>query len=138
MQQIASSTSTANNSAFATLQGNSNSNSNSNSDPNGSSNSNSRWHKECICGLVHRFNDCYYIAKQKRPHGWRPNPDVQKKVDETISSTPWIKRIVNRIQKREQEAKENNQKNTESTIDFDSKTSASTTPTSHAAVFSTG
>ena len=67
MQQIASSTSTANNSAFATLQGNSNSNSNSNSDPNGSSNSNSRWHKECICGLVHRFNKYYYIVEHKRP-----------------------------------------------------------------------
>ena len=120
MQQAAPTT-TASNSAFATLQ--------SNAD----SNSYSKWNKECICGLVHRFSDCYYIAKQKRPQGWEPEPDVQKKVEDTISSTPWIKRIVNRIQEEEQEAK-----NTESTIDFDSKTTpASTTPTCHAAVFST-
>jgi hypothetical protein len=70
MQQVVStSTTPANSSAFATLQNNSNSNSNSDSNPNsnGNSNSNSRWNKKCICGLVHRFNDCYYIAKKKRP-----------------------------------------------------------------------
>ena len=128
MQQAAPTT-TANNSAFATLQNNTDSNSNSNSNPS----SNSRWNKECVCGSKHRFSDCYYIVEQKRPRGWKPNADIQKEVDEKISSTPWIKRIVKLIQKREQEAK-----NTESTIDFDSKTSASKTPTINAAVFSTG
>ena len=90
MQQAASTT-TANNSAFATLQNNENSNSDSNSS------SNSRWNKECVYGFKHRFSDCYYIAEQKRPQGWKPNPDIQKKVEEAILSTPWIKRIVNQI-----------------------------------------
>ena len=132
MQQAASTT-TANNSAFITLQ----SNSSSNSGSNGNSNSNSKWHKQCVYGLKHRFSDCYYIIKHKRPQGWKPNPDVQKEVDKKISSTHWIKRIVNQIHKRikeEQEAK----KNIESVIDFDSKTPASTTLTCNAAVFSTG
>jgi len=93
MQQVVStSTTPANNSAFATLQNNLNSNSNSdpnsNSNSNGDSNSNLRWNKKCICGLVHRFNDCYYIAEKKRPNGWRPNLDVQKEVEEKILSTP--------------------------------------------------
>ena len=44
-----------------------------------------------------------------------------------ISSIPWVKRIVNHIRKEEQEAK-----NIESAIDFNSKT-----PTSYTAVFST-
>jgi hypothetical protein len=61
MQQVASSTTTANNSAFVTLQGNSNLDSDSNG------NSNSQWHKRCICGLVHQYNNYYYIIKQKRP-----------------------------------------------------------------------
>src|SRR6266550_3699994 len=69
MQQ-ASSTSTANNSAFATL-GNSNSNTDSNN-----SNSNSKWNKIYICGLKHQFGDCFYIVKRKRPQGWKPNLDV--------------------------------------------------------------
>ena len=51
-----------------------------------------------------------------------------------ISFTPWIRCIINQIKKRKQEAK----KDTESTIDFNSKTPALTTPTSNAAVFSTG
>ena len=59
MQQ-ASPTTTANSSAFATLQGNSNSNSDSNH------NSNSQWQK-CIYGLIHRYGDCYYIIEHKRP-----------------------------------------------------------------------
>ena len=47
MQQASSTT--ANSSAFATLQGNSNSDADSNSN----SSSNSRWYKECIYGLKH-------------------------------------------------------------------------------------
>jgi hypothetical protein len=54
MQQVASSATTTNSSAFATL-GNLNSNldSNSNLNSNGNSNSNLRWNKKYICGLVH-------------------------------------------------------------------------------------
>jgi hypothetical protein len=125
MQQQAPSTTNANYSAFATLQSNSNSDSNSNL------NSNSTWHKRCICGFTHRYDDCYYIAKQKRPQGWKPEPNIQKKIDEMISSMPWVERMVNRIRKNTEA------KNT-GTIDFDSKSLPSTTPTSHAAMFSTG
>ena len=126
MQQTASSTTTANNSAFATLQNNANSN----------SNSDSKWHKKCICGFTHQYNDCYYIAKQKRPQGWKPEPDIQKKIDEMISSMPWVESMVNRIRKNAKEELE--AKNTESTIDFDSKTTpTSITPTCNAAMFST-
>ena len=59
MQQAAPTT-TANNSAFATLQNNENSNSDSNSS------SNSRWNKECVYSFKHQFSNYYYIAKQKR------------------------------------------------------------------------
>jgi hypothetical protein len=55
MQQQASSTTTANHSAFIILQ--------SNLD----SNSDLKWHKKCIYGLIHRYDDCCYINKQKRP-----------------------------------------------------------------------
>ena len=75
------------------------------------------------------------LEPPKRPQGWGPNPYIQKKIDEMISSIPWVKRMVDRIQKdtEELEAK----KDAESTIDFDSKSSPSTAPTSHAAMFST-
>ena len=119
MQQASPST-TANHSAFSTFQNN--------------TNSNSTWHKKCICGFTHRYDDCYYIAKQKRPQGWKPDPDIQNKIDEMISSIPWVERMVNRIRKN---TKEELEENTESIIDFDSKTSASKTPTCNAAMFST-
>jgi hypothetical protein len=123
-QTVSAPTTTTNHSAFATLQNNSN------------SNSNSTWHKKCICGLTHRYDDCYYIVKQKRPQGWEPNPDIQKKIDEMISSIPWVKRIVDRVRKDTEELEA---ENTESIIDFDSKaTPASTTPTCNATMFSTG
>ena len=54
MQQAAPTT-TANNSAFITLQNNSNLD----------SNSDSKWNKECIYSFKHQFSDCYYITKQK-------------------------------------------------------------------------
>ncbi len=125
MQQTASPTTTANYSVFATLQSNSNLN----------SNSNSTWYKKCICGLKHRYSDCCYILKQKRPQGWKPDLDIQKKVDEMIPFIPSIKRMLDQIQI---DTKVLEAENTESTIDFDSKTLPSTTPTSHAAMFSTG
>ena len=132
MQQQASPTTTANHSAFATLQ----SSSNSNLDCNHNHNSNSQWHKKCICGLIHRYGDRCYIVEQKRPQGWKPDPHIQQKVDEMISSIPWVKRMVNRVRKDTEELVA---ENTESTIDFDSKSAPpSTTPTSHAAMFSTG
>jgi hypothetical protein len=51
-----------------------------------------------------------------------------------ILSIPWVKPIIKWVQKEELEAK----KNTESIINFNSKTLPSTTLTSHTAVFSTG
>ena len=58
-QEVASpTTTTANYSAFATLQGNSNTNLDANS--------NSQWQKY-IYGFIHRYGDCYYIIKYKRP-----------------------------------------------------------------------
>ena len=129
MQQV--STTTANHSAFATLQSNTNSNSNSNFN----SNFDSKWHKKCICGFTHWYDDCYYIAKQKRPQDWKLNLDIQNKIDEMILSIPWVERMVNWIRKDIKEELE--AKNIESIIDFDSKTTpASKTPTCNAAMFS--
>ena len=51
-----------------------------------------------------------------------------------ILSTPWVKRIVNRVRK---DIEELEAENIESTIDFNSKTPPSTAPTSHTAMFST-
>jgi hypothetical protein len=48
MQQVVSSATTANSSAFATLG-----NLNSNLDSKSNSNSNSKWNKICVCGLKH-------------------------------------------------------------------------------------
>ena len=52
-----------------------------------------------------------------------------------ILSISWVKRIVNQVQKdtEEQEVK----KDAESTINFNSKASPSTAPTSHTTIFST-
>ena len=62
MQQVAFSATTANSSAFITLG-----NLNPNLDSNGNSNSNSKWNKIYVYGLKHRFGDCFYIIKRKRP-----------------------------------------------------------------------
>jgi hypothetical protein len=60
---------------------------------------------------------------------------MQKKIDKIISSIPWVKRIVDRVRK---DTKELKAENTESTIDFDSKTTlASTTLNYNAAMIST-
>ena len=39
------------------------------------------FNKKCVCGEIHRFKDCPYLVKLKRPHGWTPKPDLQKTID---------------------------------------------------------
>jgi hypothetical protein len=52
--------------------------SNSNTKPSG----NDRKPKHCLCGKEHPFKDCYYLVESIRPKDWKPDPAIQKQVEE--------------------------------------------------------
>jgi hypothetical protein len=47
--------------------------------------------KECLCGKLHRFRDCFYLVEEKRPKGWKANTDIQERVDAKLRN-PRVKR----------------------------------------------
>ena len=55
--------------------------------------------KECVCGKMHWYSDCFYINESRRPKGWNPNPNVVKKIDEALKDTK-VKANVERAKER--------------------------------------
>ena len=31
----------------------------------------------CLCGMIHWYNNCYYLVSEKRSSNWSPNPATQ-------------------------------------------------------------
>ena len=55
--------------------------------------------KECVCGKMHWYIDCFYINKSRRPKGWNPNPDIVKKIDDALKD-PKVRTNVNKVMKK--------------------------------------
>ena len=51
--------------------------------------------KECLCGRLHRFRDCFYLVEEKRPKGWKANTDIQERIDAKLRN-PRVKEAVDR------------------------------------------
>jgi len=82
MQQ-ASPTTTANHSAFATLQ----------------NDSLVSPIKTCLCGEEHLFRECQYLIESLRPHGWVPDKKIQQQIDEKLMRYERLAVAVEKVQK---------------------------------------
>jgi hypothetical protein len=67
--------------------------------------------KECLCGRMHRFKQCYYIIPSQRPSNWQPNEKVQKEVNEKIEKNEKLKSIIERMHKSAISSTSNNTSN---------------------------
>lgn len=47
----------------------------------------------CLCGELHRFKDCPYLIKEKRPPDWKPDQDTQERIKEKLQN-PRLKAAV--------------------------------------------
>ncbi|KAF1972799.1 hypothetical protein BU23DRAFT_466927, partial [Bimuria novae-zelandiae CBS 107.79] len=41
---------------------------------------------KCVCGLNHRFKDCWYLGAKGKPQGWTPKPEIQEQFDKAMAS----------------------------------------------------
>ena len=55
--------------------------------------------KECVCGQMHWYCDCFYINESRRPKGWNPNPSIVKKIDDALKD-PKVRTNVNKVMKK--------------------------------------
>ena len=53
----------------------------------------------CICTKVEWFSDCYYLNPDKRPAGWKPDPEIQKKVTNALKNEEFKARIDRALKK---------------------------------------
>jgi hypothetical protein len=49
--------------------------------------------RDCLCGEPHRFKDCPYLIKEKRPPDWTPDQDIQERIKEKLQN-PRLKAAV--------------------------------------------
>ena len=68
---------------------------------------------KCICGLNHWFNECPYLLPSARQQGWKPEPHIQRVVDNTLLDST-IKQKVEHSLQRSRERNSNKPQSTQS------------------------
>ena len=68
-----------------------------------------------LCGKRHYFNQCWYIVESTRPSGWKPNEEIQKKVEDKIANAkPEFKARIEQIKKDDKDNQKPNDGNQQS------------------------
>lgn len=83
-------------SAFATL--------------NGETNKDTPRTKECVCGEIHRWNDCLYLIEHLRTPQWVPNDEIQKKIDTKLAESEYLRDRIDLVKKYAQKYAQNQHK----------------------------
>ena len=75
----------------------------------------------CLCGVEHLFKDCPYLIESIRSKDWKPDPAIQKQVDEKLEgASPKMKTSIRWARKRaskKQEGKEEQKEEKEETLE---------------------
>lgn len=62
--------------------------------------------KKCFCDQEHLWRDCPYVNDTKRSSGWKPEKEIQEKLERMLESNTRLKSVVESVQKRKQEDKD--------------------------------
>ena len=54
--------------------------------------------KICICELKHQFQTCYYLIESLQSKNWKPDPNIQKQIDEKLEKNKSLKTIIQKLQ----------------------------------------
>jgi hypothetical protein len=60
----------------------------------------------CFCQQEHFYKDCPYINNSNRPHGWKPDPDIQKRLDNKLERDVRFKRRIDAIRNSHRKGKQ--------------------------------
>lgn len=87
LKKVREATTSTSNSAFAANKSNNKSSSRTPSSSRTSSfRGGNRTPPTCICGSKHWYSECFYLNEDKCPANWKPNKEVQKKVNEGLKN----------------------------------------------------
>ena len=57
----------------------------------------------CLCGGHHWYKECPYLIESIRIKDWKPNPSIEKKIDEKLQKNLRLKETIDRIRKEQEE-----------------------------------
>jgi uncharacterized protein YchJ len=89
------------NEAPATLQGRTNSPQQGPQQGQGGGRRKKEARTDCPCGTIHKWRDCLYVMKTKRTKSWRPNKDIEAKVDAYICEKPGFQYVIQKAEEQE-------------------------------------
>ncbi|OXV09936.1 hypothetical protein Egran_02301 [Elaphomyces granulatus] len=52
--------------------------------------------KECVCGIQHRYKDCWYLNTELRPSWWTPKKEKMEQITSILNSSPGLRVAVER------------------------------------------
>jgi hypothetical protein len=79
--------------AYATLQGEAH-NSELPADSQSTQPTKLKQHTGCLCGAQHSWSNCPYLIKQLRPPGWVADEQIQKEIDQKLSTHANLREII--------------------------------------------
>jgi hypothetical protein len=59
---------------------------------------------KCVCGKKHWYSECGYIFPDLRPENWKPDPEVEKRIQNTITTNEKVRRNIERAKEKRQAA----------------------------------
>jgi hypothetical protein len=54
----------------------------------------------CLCGEEHFYSSCLYLMESTRPAGWSPDPEILKRVNESLQKNPRLREKVEAAQNK--------------------------------------
>lgn len=64
----------------------------------------------CVCDMMHRWTDCFYLVPERRSINWTPKPTIQKKVDEALTNQQLVNAIIKYLKEFQARKKRKNQR----------------------------
>ncbi|RKK56334.1 hypothetical protein BFJ69_g17657, partial [Fusarium oxysporum] len=56
--------------------------------------------RNCVCGMSHKYTECYYLNPSGAPEGWTPIVQIQSKIITTVKGSKRLKENIERNLKR--------------------------------------
>uniref|UniRef100_A0A0D2YDJ3 Uncharacterized protein n=1 Tax=Fusarium oxysporum (strain Fo5176) TaxID=660025 RepID=A0A0D2YDJ3_FUSOF len=56
--------------------------------------------RNCVCGMSHKYTECYYLNPSGAPEGWTPIVQIQSKIITTVKGSKRLKENIERDLKR--------------------------------------
>jgi hypothetical protein len=50
---------------------------------------------ECVCGMRHPWKKCFYLIQSIRPPAWKPDPEIQRGINQKLASDEKLKERIN-------------------------------------------